>query len=216
MNDRDGQHDAHVQVLTAEVRALMVGSRQVTMSVYNQLDFVPYGQIEPFGRVNPRGVEGNDIYVVGKDGLTGSLVRARTPTLSEEFISKKERKAGIEQVFSEALEAVTAAGGSDELRERIEFAIRILATLERSRIVNDDWYKRLLIEAAERKGWYRPSTGWSINRALKEERERETGEVSVIAEIDRYRAAENEARKRCSSVRARWSDLPLIVLAGLR
>lgn len=37
---------ATVETLTAEVRALMVGSRQVTMSVYNQLDRVPHSQID--------------------------------------------------------------------------------------------------------------------------------------------------------------------------
>jgi hypothetical protein len=31
---------ATVETLTAEVRVLMVGSRQVTMSVYGQLDFI--------------------------------------------------------------------------------------------------------------------------------------------------------------------------------
>jgi hypothetical protein len=33
-------HEAKVEVLTAEVRVLMVGSRQVTLSVYSQLDEV--------------------------------------------------------------------------------------------------------------------------------------------------------------------------------
>ena len=43
---------AEVQVLTAEVRVLMVGSRQVTLSVYRQLDPVAASDIEPFGRVS--------------------------------------------------------------------------------------------------------------------------------------------------------------------
>jgi hypothetical protein len=42
---------ATVEVLTAEVRVLQVGSRQVTLSVYRQLDHVPAAEIEPFGRV---------------------------------------------------------------------------------------------------------------------------------------------------------------------
>jgi hypothetical protein len=45
---------ATVETLTAEVRVLMVGSRQVTLSVYGQLDEVGPEDIEPFGRVNPR------------------------------------------------------------------------------------------------------------------------------------------------------------------
>ena len=47
---------AHVDVLTAEVRSLMVGSRQVTLSVYRQLDTMEplvdlTTDFEPFGRV---------------------------------------------------------------------------------------------------------------------------------------------------------------------
>jgi len=42
---------ATAEVLTAEVRVLQVGSRQVTLSIYRQLDWVPAGEIEPFGRV---------------------------------------------------------------------------------------------------------------------------------------------------------------------
>ena len=45
---------ATVGVLTAQVRVLMVGSRQVTLSVYRQLDHVEPGKITPFGRVRDR------------------------------------------------------------------------------------------------------------------------------------------------------------------
>jgi hypothetical protein len=43
-----------VSVLTAEVHTLMVGSRQVTMSVWNQLDQVRDELIKPMGRVRPK------------------------------------------------------------------------------------------------------------------------------------------------------------------
>jgi hypothetical protein len=43
-----------VEVLTAEVRVLMVGSRQVTLSVFRQLDLIPPEALEPFGRVNDK------------------------------------------------------------------------------------------------------------------------------------------------------------------
>jgi hypothetical protein len=58
---------ATVETLTAEVRVLMVGSRQVTLSVYNQLDEVPYADIEPYGRVRPRDAERGRVCVVGRD-----------------------------------------------------------------------------------------------------------------------------------------------------
>ncbi len=65
---------ATIEVLTAEVRVLMVGRRQVTLSVYRQLDRVPFDKIEPFGRVRDRDTT-YGIAIVGraKDGI---LVRA--------------------------------------------------------------------------------------------------------------------------------------------
>jgi hypothetical protein len=46
-----GSTSATVEVLTAEVRVLMVGSRQVTLSVYRQLDAIAFNALTPFGRV---------------------------------------------------------------------------------------------------------------------------------------------------------------------
>lgn len=92
MSETNGQHDAHVQVLTAEVRTLMVGSRQVTLSVYNQLDSVRYTDIEPFGRVNPRQAEQDWYYVVGRERDDGTLVRSRLPTLAYMVRMSRERK----------------------------------------------------------------------------------------------------------------------------
>ena len=60
--------EATVEVLTAEVRTLMVGARQITLSVYRQLDEVAMRDVEVFGRVNvPPGL-------VGRDRRTGALV----------------------------------------------------------------------------------------------------------------------------------------------
>lgn len=84
--------NATVEVLTAEVRTLMVGSRQVTLSVYRQLDEVsPWtdhiSTFEPFGRVRSGTlypyidlwekackVEA-DVEFVGRRHWDGSLVR---------------------------------------------------------------------------------------------------------------------------------------------
>jgi hypothetical protein len=70
---------ATVETLTAEVRVLMVGSRQVTLSVYGQLDWAEYEDMEAFGRVNPRGAEYGYIYFVGRHRENGSLVRGSIP-----------------------------------------------------------------------------------------------------------------------------------------
>lgn len=70
---------ATVETLTAEVRVLMVGNRQVTLSVYRQLDRVPPALIEPFGRVNDNRDGGGlvtGVFVVGRHSKTGQLVRS--------------------------------------------------------------------------------------------------------------------------------------------
>jgi hypothetical protein len=72
-------YEATVEVLTAEVRVLMVGSRQVTLSVAKQLDQVDPDDIEPFGRIRtgarlPFAATGM-IEVIGKAD-DGSLVRS--------------------------------------------------------------------------------------------------------------------------------------------
>jgi len=68
--------EATVEVLTAEVRALMVGSRQITLSVFRQLDWVTWDDILPMGRVNDnRDADYQDRLLVGRDRGNGSLVR---------------------------------------------------------------------------------------------------------------------------------------------
>lgn len=69
---------ASVEVLTAEVRTLMVGSRQVTLSVYRQLDEVKFTEMDPFGRVRgtSTGDKRNWIEVVGARKSDHSLCRA--------------------------------------------------------------------------------------------------------------------------------------------
>ena len=75
--------EAKVEVLTAEVRVLMVGSRQITLSVYSQLDEVNDALIEPFGRVRPRNANPGYIYLIGKLSATGDLIRASVPSAED-------------------------------------------------------------------------------------------------------------------------------------
>ncbi len=84
---------ATVEVLTAEVRVLMVGSRQVTMSVFGQLDRVDPRDVEPFGRVRVRAHCREPFYgervsaecpwdcldVVGREFTTDRLVQVCLP-----------------------------------------------------------------------------------------------------------------------------------------
>lgn len=84
----NGSKSATVETLTAEVRVLMVGSRQVTLSVFNQLDGVACNEIEPFGRVNPKDADRWVVWVVGRDCSDGTLVRAWT--ISSNSVDKLE------------------------------------------------------------------------------------------------------------------------------
>ena len=78
-------HVAHVEVLRAEVRVLMVGSRQVTLSVARQLDEVDdYADINPFGRVRTgarRPFAAVDFMEVIGAGWDNVLVRCTLPLL---------------------------------------------------------------------------------------------------------------------------------------
>jgi hypothetical protein len=82
MTNTNGSHTATVETLTAKVRVLMVGSRQVTLSVYKQLDFITPYDIEPFGRVHSGEMRGSGVYksplwleLVGRDPH-GNLVKS--------------------------------------------------------------------------------------------------------------------------------------------
>lgn len=75
----DNPSTTTVKTLTAEVRVLMVGSRQITLSVYGQLDDIPDIRITPMGRVAPKDAQAAWVYVVGKDSQTGALARSSLP-----------------------------------------------------------------------------------------------------------------------------------------
>lgn len=79
---------ATVETLTAEVRVLMVGNRQITQSVAKQLDTVKLSGIEPFGRVRIAGEE----MVIGrrKDGadLVTAQIRIDEPNKIEWWASE--------------------------------------------------------------------------------------------------------------------------------
>lgn len=67
---------AVVEVLTAEVRVLMVGSRQVTLSVARQLDEVPWEECKPFGRIRYTRDDEPGLAIIGQDP-EGNLCRSR-------------------------------------------------------------------------------------------------------------------------------------------
>jgi hypothetical protein len=66
---------ATVEVLTAEVRVVQVGSRQVTLSVVRQLDWAGAEDVEPFGRVRTGDDSPGRVEIIGSQD--GVLVRSR-------------------------------------------------------------------------------------------------------------------------------------------
>lgn len=80
-NDERGADTATVETLTAQVQVLTFGNRQVTLSVYRQLDTVSIDLIEPWGRVNAG--DNDKTWVVGRERETGALVRAFVPEAYE-------------------------------------------------------------------------------------------------------------------------------------
>ncbi len=106
---------AKVEVLQAAVRVLMVGSRQITISVFNQLDWVPFGSIEPFGRVrvskpprqtDPFADNRRHVEIVGMERDSGALVRS---SLREPYPGDLRFKDQSPEVFEGALDTWSAA-----------------------------------------------------------------------------------------------------------
>jgi len=95
--------EAKVEVLTAEVRALVVGSRQITLSVFRQLDWVKWEEIEPMGRVNDYRDNDPEVwYLVGRSRKDGSLVRAQIKEVYPPRELGKETHRDYEQSWMSA------------------------------------------------------------------------------------------------------------------
>jgi len=122
-----GNQTATVETLTAEVRVLMVSSRQVTMSVYGQLDHVEYDEIEPFGRVTPKDAQAGDIYIIGRHAKTGELVSSWLPVIESrirQWVSGRSSAAAYER--SAENEDDRANRCENQAAEREKLAERLL------------------------------------------------------------------------------------------
>ena len=215
----EGQ-DARVRTLTAEVRTLVVGSRQVTMSVYNQLDFVDYAQIKPFGRVNPKDADSAALYVVGRHKADGSLVRARTPRVSDEF-DDQPHLAAARVVTSNMIDGIRSA--DQEARGAvIREAMRAFARLIHSHLADRSKVVDFLQQEARSAGLPSGHIRADIDRHLTElfagsfEGKGGPFEGQAILVVDDREKAYGNARVAVAKVKVAWSGLPLIVLAGLR
>jgi hypothetical protein len=215
-----------VKTLTAEVRVLMVGSRQVTLSVYNQLDCIPHRQIDPFGRVNPRDADPGRVYAVGRDPETGVLARAKTPRWDEE-LDRRPYKRSAEQLALATVRSFAAIEppriGTDgtereQYRHAEERAGQILRSLGAARlvcwlspfgVVMDDYARTAGLTRAEISQADRlPSPRGAPDT--------QPGSQQAAQILESYQQAITAAQAYADRIKAEWSALPLIVLAGLR
>lgn len=96
---------ATVETLTAEVRVLMVGNRQITAGVANQLDSVTWWDLKPFGRY--RQSDGT-LRIIGSNNTDGTLVTAPMPpryTEDPAYICDGDLPAGKTVVFCEGVKS---------------------------------------------------------------------------------------------------------------
>lgn len=169
-----GTTSATVETLTAEVRVLMVGNRQITLSVYRQLDTVKLDEIEPFGRVNDnKDVPSDALWIIGAHCTTGALVRS--------FCAENLRRSGASwSTFDDWVRAVKKRYGAWESATHMHQRTCECGSPGQN-LSCDEWW-----EANPR-----PST-----------------------EIDYLHFCDQTWEP--NPLHVEWSELPLIVLAGLR
>jgi len=87
------KYEATVEVLTAEVRVLQVGRRQVTLSVVRQLDWADPVDVEPFGRVRTGDTPPGRVRAIGSTGSRDvkSATRLRSSARHRGFWSGRLR-----------------------------------------------------------------------------------------------------------------------------
>lgn len=190
-----GTATATVETLTAEVRVLMVGSRQVTLSVYRQLDSVDMWDMEPFGRVRTAkavgyGAPSFSVEVVGRranSGEPGELVAGS--------YCKPPRNIEMDN-FHEWVDPAVAHWVWHSIKSNGYATDRACTYADVGFLIKYDWnYKSAEHDC--------PVTGFDES----------SPEALAAREFFKSEADKHNANRR------RWqefSELPLIVLAGLK
>ncbi|HMH59035.1 MAG TPA: hypothetical protein VK537_07625 [Galbitalea sp.] len=178
---------ATVETLTAEVRVLQVGNRQITTSVAKQLDHVGLNQIEPFGRIRVM-IDGHENYVIGRDRGSGALSLAEYSELAGKRVPEVDRSTCPlpAQLLPMRCGCITS-GFSAQTRSGVPFHLR-RSVLSEKRCTFDAPCKGRLFPLSE------PFRDWVEEWVPRRQ-----------AEIERQDAPDIAAQA-----------LPLIVLAGLR
>lgn len=214
-------NQATVETLTAEVRVLTVGNRQITQSVAKQLDFAPYEDVEPFGRVRLTGKGFDDgkgdhrLWVIGQHKSTGALVRSTPPDTRPDTVIRDHHLPEGEHFTIGWM-----VGGRDEYEKIFHFFTAF------PEIVGPDgepWKFRVRCKSTEKTfaplRKYNEETG-QMEYANSIGPDHESGRrITYSGNMAKLCAAfHSQAEKDWSRIRTmrEAQALPLIVLAGLR
>jgi hypothetical protein len=194
--------DTTVRTLTAEVRVLMVGSRQVTLSVYAQLDTIDADQITPIGRVRAR----DGLGVIGADS-DGRLVRAGYPVINREIGpvcdsaawlgGKKAKKSRLDGQF----------WVQEVIYDHVTLRVQIYGAAH-----NDD----KTCTGHKRKSGLSQDDWFEECKSLRHMGDDLSRHLEMTHRPDNVRDAKVEEIKRLEKLYKDFEDLELIVLAGLR
>jgi len=206
---------AEVEVLTAEVRVLMVGSRQITLSVARQLDQVPLLDVEPFGRVRlGTTTESWHPHIIGKHRHSGVLVIASydpTPSTRPSIIPRAAlvvcahwARTGTEYplMYEQRSFSVHHDHTVSCVPHRLDQAPKLPGTPLFNAPPEEQQHYRAALET-----WHTEQKAWKAAECLRWEATDAT-KRDLVRQLDAYDAY----RAACLGA----TILPLIVLAGLR
>lgn len=208
MTEGSGAQSARVDLLTAEVRTVMVGSRQVTLSVYRQLDTIEPESIEAMGRVRDSQDKEDGLYVIGRHRETGALTRSHFPAPSSEVLLKLDTQAVIETI------ALLSQEDDDDVSP-IDTDTRIINSSSGRRLYAKDIAVAQDADCVIRVRRYAHNAQSAQSaRYWRYAYGHAEGRREIIAAAEEELIRQRELRKFQET--HHWDELPLIVLAGLR
>jgi hypothetical protein len=188
-----GTQAATVQTLTAEVRTLVVGARQVTLSVAKQLDVVPLAELRVFGRVKIPAM--TDIAAIGA-AEDGTLALARWERVPDLFVP----------AISQDVASVVVCRGLPRVVVGFTYGYRLSLAADEFAVPYED--------AQGCDSWYhsRPDAAGHSDRSCDPQWHSDGQDDAIRAEIATQRTDWTPRAARNAAAKA----APLIVLAGLR
>lgn len=190
MSDSKHSATAMVETLTAEVRVVMVGNRQITQSVAKQLDRVGLDELSIFGRVKVT-IDGHDEHVIGRRIGGSDLVLASFDSYARARICVVDLGGIASEIGGSALPVMCGRSSGRGRSQRLDFY--------GTEVIIPDMFMTYRNCGP---AYCECVAGWDARGSLGEIRR----QVNEWSEVEAARVARNTAA----------SKTPLIVLAGLR